>query len=86
MARKRIASRHGERAAILHLLVVAPEEFNGIDSHDHLVSRIRLPGNVGPTFLPRASQWLSIAAQHWFDHLLQDWQAREPTNSGAGSV
>ena len=56
MARKRIASRHGERAAILHLPVVAPEEFNGIDSHDHLVSRIRLPGNVGPAFLPRASQ------------------------------
>ena len=56
MARKRVAGRHGERASILHLLVRAPEEFNVIDSHDHLVSRVCLPGNVGPTFLPRASQ------------------------------
>ena len=56
MARKRIASRHGERAVILDLPVVALAEFNGIDSHDLLVSRIRLPGNVGPVFLPRASQ------------------------------
>ena len=52
MARKRIAGRHGERAAILHLLVCSPEEFNGIDSHNYLVSRIHLPGNVGPAFLP----------------------------------
>ena len=42
MARKRIADRHGECAAILHLLVRAPEEFNGVDS-DHLVSRILSP-------------------------------------------
>ena len=56
MARKRIAGRHDEHAAILHLLVRAPEEFNVIDSHDHLVSRICLSGNVGPAFLPRASQ------------------------------
>ena len=38
---KEVAGRHGERAARLHLLVVAPEELNGIDSHDHLVSRIK---------------------------------------------
>ena len=52
MARKRIAGRHGERAAILHLLVRAPKEFIGIDSYDHLVSRICLPGNGLPTILP----------------------------------
>jgi hypothetical protein len=53
MARKMIAGRHGERAVILHLLVRVPEKFNGVDSHDHLVSRICLLGNVGPAFLPR---------------------------------
>ena len=56
MARKRIAGRHGECAAILHLLVRAPEGFNGVDKHDHLVSRMCLLGNVRPVFLPRASQ------------------------------
>ena len=37
-------------------LVRALDEFSSIDSNDHLVSRIRLLGNVGPAFLPRAQQ------------------------------
>lgn len=52
----RSISGRGGRSAKSTPLVRALEEASSVDSNDHLVSRIRLPGNVGPDFLPRAQQ------------------------------
>ena len=52
----RIAGSRGGRSVKLPLSVRAAEEFSSIGSHDHLVSRIGILGNVGPAFLPRAPQ------------------------------
>ena len=52
----RSISGRGGRSAKSTLLVRALDKFSSIDNNDHLVSKIRLPGNVGPAFLPRAQQ------------------------------
>ena len=52
----RSISGRGGRPAKSTLLVRALEEVSSMDSNDHLVSRFRLPGNVGSAFLPRAPQ------------------------------
>ena len=74
----RSISGRGGRAAKSTLFVRALDEFSSIDNNDHLVSKIRLPGNVGPAF--------QVAAHCCFDHSVHAWQVLEPPNSGAGSV
>ena len=71
MARRRIASRHGERTFKSPLSVRVSAEIVRTGGHVRAVSRIRLHDNALLAISPSPVAMILVAARGWFDHLLR---------------